>query len=569
MFGPSLFWKTFNSYALVLLLSAIGLALIYGQHIEDNARQKIDRILKFESMILAEQIKLGMHTNLSEKELLNFSPKNRTFTHDFISDIRVKKQTPLTTTGNYFTSDENGNRIFTLLIPDSEFQIQSLASNKIIDKHLRALRLKLFAQSFLAFSMAIFLNFVIAKGISRPSVKMQKQAKLIAAGDYQQRIPLSHQKELDSLISSFNTISDKAEKRIEEITTDKNKLSTILSGMIEGVIAVDNRLRIIHLNETAARFFQVSSAESMGKLIWEVITLPEFTDLIEKVVRDGNEARKKFDITSYNSNSVLDVYGAALAGEEGNDGAVIVFHDSTELNRLETVRKDFIVNASHELKTPITAIRSILETILDDDDMPVEIQKSFLQKSQIQTERMVAIVSDLMALSRLESGDSDDFQQVSITDILHESYSSYLNIGAQNGVKLSSSFYPENKNITLFGDAHALRQMIDNLLDNAIKYSAMNQADIQTQGQVDISQNIEDSMVIITISDSGRGIKSEDQLRIFERFYRVDKGRSRELGGTGLGLSIVKHIIEQHRGSILLDSEFGKGSSFTIKLPIT
>ena len=258
---------------------------------------------------------------------------------------------------------------------------------------------------------------------------------------------------------------------------------------------------------------------------------------------------------------VVDIYAASLSDDQGEPiGAVLVLHDITDLKNLERVRTDFVANASHELKTPITAIRGLTETIIDDDQVDKETMVHFLKRVHAQSLRLSQLVGDLMTISRLESSDSrEDFTKINFADLIRRALRAALSTAEQKGHTLVADL-PE-KDIELYGDRQNLSQLLDNLIDNAMKYTT-------ESGTINITLKVEGQTALLEVTDSGIGISPQHQKRVFERFYRVDKARSQSLGGTGLGLSIVKNIVEKHGGTVSVRSQLGSGSTFIIRLPM-
>jgi two-component system phosphate regulon sensor histidine kinase PhoR len=249
-----------------------------------------------------------------------------------------------------------------------------------------------------------------------------------------------------------------------------------------------------------------------------------------------------------------------LDGDGSVTGSVVVLHDISELLRLETVRKDFVANVSHELKTPIAAIRALVETLLDDAETELSLRIRFLGKIRAQSFRLSSIVTDLLALSRLESGGGPgEFAILDLRDSVLGAVKAFQLAGEESGLQIES-LIPDSP-VRILGDEEALGQMMRNLLDNAVKYTPEG-------GEIWVQLREEDNMAVVEVRDTGIGIDAAEQERIFERFYRVDKARSRELGGTGLGLSIVKHIARTHKGEITVASSLKKGSSFVVCLPL-
>jgi two-component system phosphate regulon sensor histidine kinase PhoR len=259
---------------------------------------------------------------------------------------------------------------------------------------------------------------------------------------------------------------------------------------------------------------------------------------------------------------IVQLHAAPLVNSNGDRvGAVLVIHDVTELRRLERVRRDFVANVSHELKTPITAIRGLIDTIVHDADMPDDVRSQFLVKIQNQSLRLSSLVADLLTLARLESTDGLlGAERVDLQEVVERSAGNFRSSAEASAIVLSVKV-PETQ-VVVDGDEDALELLVNNLLDNAVKYSG-------NAGTVEVCLHVDGHEAVLEVADNGVGIGPEHHDRIFERFYRVDQARSRELGGTGLGLSIVKHICKAHGGSVGVESTFGAGSRFWVRLPLT
>jgi two-component system phosphate regulon sensor histidine kinase PhoR len=300
----------------------------------------------------------------------------------------------------------------------------------------------------------------------------------------------------------------------------------------------------------------------MEQPIWLHVRVTEIIDALEQAIASGEVIRAQMQRPSAAGDMIVDIYAAALQNNNGDPiGALIVLHDISELDHLQRIRQDFVANASHELKTPITAIRGLTETILEDPDMDAQVRKQFIDKTHVQSLRLSALVSDLMTISRLESDEPEqEFQSFDLCSIVNACEAAVKLNCQEKHLRLDIST-PEDA-VGIYGDFQAISQLIDNLTDNAIKYT-------NRGGSVSLTLTKENNEAVLMVKDSGIGISPQHQRRIFERFYRVDKARSRELGGTGLGLSIVKNIAEQHGGSVSLVSQPGVGSTFTLTLPLS
>jgi two-component system phosphate regulon sensor histidine kinase PhoR len=366
--------------------------------------------------------------------------------------------------------------------------------------------------------------------------------------------------DIGALAESINELAVNMRERMDVANKERNQLLAILSSMVEGVIAVDRADRIVHLNEAAMRMLRLSAGDLIGSRIWDGIRNPQIIQPLQEVLRDGIPRNAEVLIAGRASDQVLELAAAPLRDGSGNlAGALAVLHDVTELRRLQGIRKDFVANVSHELKTPVTAIGGLVETLLDDHEMEPAQRVHFLERIHAQNDRMIALVRDLLTLSRIEADSYGlELERVDLRAVLQDSLRTLAPQASQHNLELVAQLPPEPLHVRSNDDA--FRQIVDNLIDNAIKYTPEG-------GRIDVSLARERGQVECSITDTGVGIAEDEQERIFERFYRVDKARSREVGGTGLGLSIVKHLARAIGGDISLRSRPGAGSTFTLRLP--
>ncbi|NPA25441.1 MAG: cell wall metabolism sensor histidine kinase WalK [Deltaproteobacteria bacterium] len=431
----------------------------------------------------------------------------------------------------------------------------------LIDQRIAASRKTILLGIAVVAFLVLVSAFFMSRWFIRPLVSMTTMAEAMAAGDFSRRVNLKRRDEIGRLAESFNQMAENSRRRIETIAFDREKLDTILSGMSEGVVAVDRKERIIHLNRAAAELLDLDTETCCGRPLWETVRRPELREAIEAAGRSEEGIRKNLTFAHGSRERTIELHAAPLRAADGSNlGCVIVMLDISELRRLETVRRDFVVNASHELKTPITAIRALAETLLDNySGMAEEERLSFLEKINTQVIRLSAITTDLMALSRFEQADGDEFREIVDLGEIVEEAGRTLKAAAENKKIHLATQVDDEEIMGIAGDSEALLQAITNLLDNAVKYTPAG-------GRIELELGYQRKEAVITVRDTGIGIKPEDCERIFERFYRVDKARSRELGGTGLGLSIVRHIVINHNGRIEVESRPGAGSSFRIYL---
>lgn len=407
--------------------------------------------------------------------------------------------------------------------------------------------------TILALSITVLLGFLIASSITVPIRDVTKKAEKMAKGDFDQSVEVKSNDEIGQLAGMFNYLTLKLKSTINDMDLERSKLDTIFKYMAEGVIAIDKNNNLIHANIIAMDILKLKE-QSIGNTFdlksinLENVDYDNFEDLEgDEIIEIGNEFFK--------------VKHAPFKNDEGGiSGLIIVFQDITNEHKLDNIRKEFVANVSHELKTPITTIKSYTETLID-SELDRDLSEKFLGVIDSECDRMARLVRDLLQLSNLDYKKTKwEKKDVVLEEAIKDSI-----------VKLDLSFKEKNQKVNLnleedlpkiTVDKDGIEQVILNLLSNANKYTEVN-------GEIDVSCYMEDKKVIITIKDNGIGISEEDQKRIFERFYRVEKGRSRELGGTGLGLSIAKEIVEAHNGSLSLCSRLNEGTEISIELPIS
>lgn len=422
----------------------------------------------------------------------------------------------------------------------------------------RALRGKLFGGSVVVMLMAWLASLVVARGITRPLAAVDEGVRALAAGDLGRRLPGLSIQELDDLSTTVNRMSMQLRERIDTVTRQRDEQEALVSCMAEGVLAVDQARRVIALNRAGEALFGLREAEIKGRSVVEVIRNADLQLLIEKTL--ASDAQVEGELFIPDGERFLQVNGRLLRGPtEGPRGAVLVMNDVTRLRRLEGVRRDFVANVSHELKTPITSIKGFADTLLDGTHDP-ETSQRFLEKIAKQADRLHALIEDILSLSRIEHAterEAIDLSPGPVGPVLQAAVRTCQAAAAARGTKLSLAC---PNDVTAKIHAEMLETAVVNLIDNAIKYGGENQT-------VSIRAERREAGCQIEVQDEGPGILRQHWDRLFERFYRVDQGRSRSQGGTGLGLAIVKHIALVHGGQVAVTSEMGKGSTFTITLP--
>ncbi len=383
----------------------------------------------------------------------------------------------------------------------------------------------------------------------------------IAQGDFERRVPEQHTPGVKRLADAVNLMARTSIRRVSMLTADRNRLATIFAGMVEGVVDVDEKQNIIHINDAAALLLGLVRENSIGKPVWQVIRNQKITLDIDDAIRNRTVIKARVDYPRVSERLVFDIYVASLSDDQGGPiGAVLVLHDVTELKHLERIRTDFVANASHELKTPITAIRGLAETMVGDPDVEKSMLMQYMERIHSQSLRLSNLVTDLMTISRLESDQgTSSFTRMNFNDLVRREVRAAASAVEIKLHSLTLDPFPEP--LEVYGDRQNLSQLCNNLIDNAIKYTPEG-------GQIKVRVRREQADVVLEVEDNGIGISPQYQERVFERFYRVDKARSQSLGGTGLGLSIVRNIAERHYGSVGVTSQLGKGTTFTFRMPL-
>jgi two-component system phosphate regulon sensor histidine kinase PhoR len=429
-----------------------------------------------------------------------------------------------------------------------------------IDKELKSIQSKIALGGLLIALLAAGISLYVSRRISQPIEKVKEGAEFFARGDLSHRLPETNLIEISSLADTMNKMASQLDDRIKTIINQKNELEAVLSGMIEGVIAFDMDERIISINQAAARIFESMPKDMLNRSIQEVIRNPELQQFVTQALSSTDNLEG--DITLYHEDErIIYLHSTPLRDSNSDQiGVLVVMNDVTQVRRLENIRRDFAANVSHEIKTPLTAIKGFVETLrYGSVKNPEEIERfhSIIEKH---VNRLTAILEDLISLSRIEQDDEKKAIKLRKNPIKNVLQTAIGNCREKADLKEITIDHVCEENISAMIDPPLLEQALVNLLDNAIKYS-------EAESTIHVEAKQINDEIILSVKDQGCGVGKEHLPRLFERFYRVDKARSRKLGGTGLGLAIVKHIAQAHEGRIHVESTPGKGSTFEIYLP--
>jgi two-component system, OmpR family, phosphate regulon sensor histidine kinase PhoR len=439
--------------------------------------------------------------------------------------------------------------------PDTAGVVRLAMPLREVDETVAGLRRLLALAGLLGLGAAALLAVIASHLVSRSLRHLTEAAGRMAGGDLEVRTPATGTDEVAALAHALNQLADNLSRSLREVREERDLLDRILSGMREGVLLLDGA-GAIELVNPALREMLLLGADAVGRPLLDVIRLAALKELLERSRQAEETVTGEIEVGGLRPRRLL-VHARRLAGEPA--GLLVVFVDVTELRRLETIRRDFVANVSHELRTPIAAVRSAVETVRGAAAGDAEATAHFLEMIERNAERLQRLVEDLLDLSRIESREFKLAPEpVALQPVIERALQPFSGRAVTRWVRLVTDV-PEGVPPAR-ADRRALEQVLTNLVDNATKYCSEG-------ATVTVRATRAGAQVRIAVADTGPGIEARHLGRLFERFYRVDTGRSRELGGTGLGLSIVKHLVEAMDGTVVVESEVGVGSTFAVTLP--
>ncbi|GAB6137536.1 two-component system histidine kinase PnpS [Halanaerobaculum tunisiense] len=415
----------------------------------------------------------------------------------------------------------------------------------------------LFQTGIIAFLISILLSFKFAKRITNPIREMTSVAQRMANGFLDQKLVIKTEDEIGKLAKMFNHMVNQVKENMQQLSTEKSKVEAIVTSIGDAIIAVNESGEVILVNLAAEEIFQITEEEVLGESVIQITKNYKLDELITESLETGKELTEEVDLLLPEERT----FRVQLAPIERKDqlrGVVVSLRDITDIRRLEQMRKEFVSNVSHELKTPLTSIKGYVETLLESNP-DLDTYNSFLEVIDDETERLEYLINDILDLSKIEAGNNLLEDELYIPEIINDVIPVLAPKAEQKNIDVQLDIESDLPKIT--GNQEQLSRLLINLIDNALKYTPAG-------GRVEVKSYTENDKLVIEVEDNGMGIPQEDISRIFERFYRVNKARSRELGGTGLGLSIVKHIVEQHNGIIEVESELEVGTKFIVKFAL-
>ncbi|GAB5052915.1 cell wall metabolism sensor histidine kinase WalK [Pediococcus ethanolidurans] len=465
----------------------------------------------------------------------------------------------------------NNNRYYISIIPlistsgNSNSVVGALyvrANLESVYSNVNKITLIFFVAASFAIVVGLLLAIIISRAITRPIEEMKKQTMRIARGDYSGHVHVYGKDELGQLASAVNNLSVRVEEAQESTESEQRRLDSVLAHMTDGVIATDRRGRITIVNDMALDFLSADAEHTAGKSILDVLDIRTTYTLRELL---ENQDDIVLDFSTKTQDLILHASFALIQRESGFiSGLVCVLHDVTEQQKIDQDRKQFVSNVSHELRTPLTSLKSYIEALTDGAWKDPKVAPQFLKVTQDETDRMIRMINDLLSLSRMDSGTAKlDLELINLNELFNHVLDRFDMIlktddNPDKNYTIKREF--TRRDLWVEVDTDKFQQVLDNLMNNAIKYSP-------DGGQITCRLLETHNHVILSVSDQGLGIPKKDLTHVFDRFYRVDKARSRAQGGTGLGLAISKEIISMHGGRIWVDSKEGRGSIFYISLP--
>ncbi|AZN42699.1 two-component system histidine kinase PnpS [Paenibacillus albus] len=488
--------------------------------------------------------------------------------------VEAKKSGVGWTTRHSETVNENLLYVAMLVNPNNPEHsdiIRMALSLQKVDESIQRVWAALIVGLLILFVAAALISFRVAQGLTRPLEQITRVSKRIKNLDYRARVEVTRHDEIGELGQAINAMADSLQEQMSRIHTNESQLASVLDNMINGVVSINSSGKILLLNRRAEEFLGFSAKELVGHHFASAKQQYELSQIIQEALERREHLRD--EITFYfPEERLLDLNLVPIFDEDEDnkfEGVLLVLQDVTAIRRLERMRSEFVANVSHELKTPVTAVKGFAETLMGGAVNDPETARSFLQIIYDESDRLNRLIGDILELSKIESRRVPlQYSPVELSSFMEKTMELMSAEAMRKHIRLSTKADP---GVYVEVDEDRLRQIMMNLLANGINYTSDGgSVSITVEPVLGPGQTLEDNYehIRIHISDTGMGIPKKDLPRIFERFYRVDKARSRSSGGTGLGLSIVKHLVELHKGTITVDSQVGIGSTFTIELPV-
>lgn len=558
MLRSRLFWKLFLGFTLVNLLTAAALVSATWGWQQEGARQLVQHELQTTAAFLTEAA-----TAWAEEPSPATEATLRTQTDKSGATVRIRRDTDerQIVIGDAAASPNPRLQARVRLGPTAKplgVLIVERPDDRLDEALARLLSRYAFYFPFIGL-VTIGVGYAVIAHLVSPVQALNKAAIAMASGAYRQRAFVANRDELGALAGSFNKMSEELGQRISQLQESDRRQATVLGGMVEGVVAVDDRQRVLFANDAAGRLFDFDPHTLENRPLLEVVRSHPLHQAVKAAIASRAPQRLEIDWDE----RVLSVQVTPLIGEPA--GAIAVLHDTTDLRRLENLRRDFVANVSHELKTPLSTIKANAETLLLGAVDDKENRTRFLEGIGEQSERLEALIQDMLTLARIESAQQPfDISTVALSQAIASCLHDYKPRAEAKQIELLTIAPPGGDTAKVRADRNGFRVILSNLVDNAVKYTP-NGGEVRVSWGTDTKDGV--PMIRLEVADTGSGIPEEKQPRVFERFYRVDEARSRDQGGTGLGLSIVKHLAQSFGGDVAVANRPEGGAVFTVTLP--
>ncbi|GEL09113.1 cell wall metabolism sensor histidine kinase WalK [Salisediminibacterium halotolerans] len=595
-FYKSIHIKIVAVYVLLILIAMQVIGVYFTQQLEDQLVDNFNESLDERAQLLAYNVEQemtrdededededsletrvdGILSELFQMENANVqvvdeysnviqvsNPEHEIYKDQRTTDFRIKRALVGTVERAVLADPNTGERMRVQAQPVETDQNQVIgaiyieASMEEIYDQMQDINQILLSGTMISLVLTAGLGIFLSRTITRPIVDMRRQADLMGKGDFSRNVHVYGDDEIGQLAATFNELTNKLQVANATTEGERRKLSSVLTHMTDGVVATDRKGRIILMNRRAEEMLDHEQEKAMEENITEVLNLHHFMSL-DDLYRMTEPILLDFDTVE--DELVLEANFSVIEKEDGElNGLIAVLHDVTEQERVEQERREFVANVSHELRTPLTSMKSYLEALNDGALEDPDIAPHFVQVTSNETERMIRLVNDLLQLSKMDSKDDQMyFNELNVTNLLNHVVDRFEMSTKNQEIQFQRKV--PNQAVTVNGDRDKLMQLMDNIVSNAVKYSPEG-------GTITASMRLDKEWIIISVKDEGVGIPKENIPHVFDRFYRVDKARSRNLGGTGLGLAIAKEIAVAHGGNIWVSSEWGKGTMFSFSLP--
>ena len=587
VFRSRFFWRIYFTFALLTLFIFSGISwtvlIETKQSLNSEIQSSVTQSLKTLEPFGKKALNQDPHVNLDIKnviqnfgtegklrftlisldgEVLADSHKNPNKMENHLNRTEVQESLvkPLGTSRRYSATVQKDSWYISKAIRSEDGTLlgflRASIYHEIVNSELITLQSKIMAWTFAGILLSLMIGAWFTKRVTTPLIEINAVCEGYQRGNYHLQVNNLPNDEIGSLGNTLYQLGQEITRQISRVSQERTQLNTILAGMIEGVVSIDKDRTIRFCNSAAYELLVSSTKDARGLIIDEVDGFQLLSPSIDTVIKNRNYVENEIP----SGERVLESHASWFSGAE-EEGVIVVLHDVTQIRKLEKIRRDFVTNVSHEIKTPLTAIKGYGETLLMGALEDTEITKRFVKKIDANANRLVTLVQDIISLASLEAPNANNyhFHDIDWRPIVDQILSRYE---IQLTTKKLSIEIKQDRAFRVLGDKEAMVQVLDNILSNALRYTP-------NGGSIKIFLEQQKNWGKLSVEDSGIGIPLKKQGRIFERFYRVDKARSRELGGTGLGLSIVKHLVSNMNGTVDVKSEEGKGSTFFINLPLS